>query len=43
LGDRPTTYVEIIQREGTLGFGTDNVRHLYSEVVREQDLLDTSR
>jgi 4-hydroxyphenylpyruvate dioxygenase len=36
LGDRPTTYLEIIQREGTRGFGTRNVRDLYSAVVREQ-------
>jgi 4-hydroxyphenylpyruvate dioxygenase len=43
LGDRPTTYVELIQREGTDGFGTDNVRYLYSEVVRQQDLLDARR
>jgi 4-hydroxyphenylpyruvate dioxygenase len=43
LGDRPTTYFEIIQREGTRGFGTDNVRHLYSEVVREQLLIDAGR
>ncbi len=40
LGDRPTTYLEIIQREGMAGFGTANVRHLYSEVLRERALLD---
>ncbi len=39
LGDRPTTYLEIIQREGMAGFGTANVRHLYSEVLRERALL----
>ncbi len=43
LCDRPTTYLEVIQREGTHGFGTDNVRHLYSEVVREQSLIDAAQ
>ena len=36
LGDRPTTSLEIIQREGMRGFGARNVRDLYAEVVREQ-------
>jgi 4-hydroxyphenylpyruvate dioxygenase len=36
IGARPTTCVEIIQREGTKGFGAHNVRDLYSQVVREQ-------
>jgi 4-hydroxyphenylpyruvate dioxygenase len=38
LGDRPTTYLEIIQRAGTTGFGTQNVRYLYSAVARDQQL-----
>ncbi len=41
LGDRPTTYLEIIQREGTTGFGTQNVHYLYSAVAREQQRADT--
>jgi 4-hydroxyphenylpyruvate dioxygenase len=36
MGDRPTTCLEIIQREGTRGFGAHNVRDLYSQVVQEQ-------
>jgi 4-hydroxyphenylpyruvate dioxygenase len=43
LGDRPTTYLEIIQREGTKGFGAQNVRALYSTVVREQEQSHSSR
>jgi 4-hydroxyphenylpyruvate dioxygenase len=33
IGDRPTLYFEIIQRIGSTGFGTDNVRALYHAVV----------
>ncbi len=43
LGDRPTTYLEIIQREGTSGFGARNVQDLYSTVVREQERIDSGR
>jgi 4-hydroxyphenylpyruvate dioxygenase len=43
IGDRPTTCFEIIQREGTKGFGTHNVRDLYSQVVREQERRERSR
>lgn len=40
IGDRPTTCFEIIQREGTRGFGAHNVRDLYAQVVREQERRD---
>jgi len=43
LGDRPTTCFEIIQREGTRGFGAHNVRDLYAQVVREQERRDFGR
>jgi 4-hydroxyphenylpyruvate dioxygenase len=43
LGDRPTTCFEIIQREGTRGFGAHNVRDLYAQVVREQERRDLGR
>jgi 4-hydroxyphenylpyruvate dioxygenase len=40
IGDRPTVYLEIIQRVGSTGFGHDNVRALYHAVVREQQGRD---
>jgi 4-hydroxyphenylpyruvate dioxygenase len=40
IGDRPTVYLEIIQRVGATGFGHDNVRALYHAVVREQQGRD---
>jgi 4-hydroxyphenylpyruvate dioxygenase len=43
LGDRATTYLEIIQRVGTRGFGNNNIRDLYSTVVREQQRRVTSQ
>jgi 4-hydroxyphenylpyruvate dioxygenase len=43
IGDRPTTCFEIIQREGTRGFGAHNVRDLYSQVVREQERRERSQ
>jgi 4-hydroxyphenylpyruvate dioxygenase len=43
IGDRPTTCFEIIQREGTRGFGAHNVRDLYSQVVREQQRRERSQ
>jgi 4-hydroxyphenylpyruvate dioxygenase len=43
IGDRPTTCFEIIQREGTRGFGAHNVRDLYSQVVREQERRDLTQ
>jgi len=43
IGDRPTTCLEIIQREGTRGFGAHNVRDLYSQVVREQRRREVSQ
>jgi 4-hydroxyphenylpyruvate dioxygenase len=42
IGDRPTTCLEIIQREGTRGFGAHNVRDLYAQVAREQQRREVS-
>ncbi len=33
IGDRPTLYCEIIQRDGATGFGAANIRALYHAVV----------
>ncbi|KAK5167104.1 uncharacterized protein LTR77_007834 [Saxophila tyrrhenica] len=37
LMDRPTVFVEIIQREGFEGFGAGNFRSLFEAIEREQD------
>ncbi|HEV3503955.1 MAG TPA: 4-hydroxyphenylpyruvate dioxygenase, partial [Actinomycetes bacterium] len=36
LGDRPTVFFEIIQREGAKGFGEGNFKALFEAIEREQ-------
>jgi 4-hydroxyphenylpyruvate dioxygenase len=36
LGDRPTLFFEIIQRDGAVGFGEGNFRALFEAIEREQ-------
>jgi 4-hydroxyphenylpyruvate dioxygenase len=35
LHDRPTFFTEIIQRDGALGFGSDNIKALFRALERE--------
>ena len=37
LGDRPTLFFEIIQREGSRGFGAGNFKALFEAIEREQE------
>jgi 4-hydroxyphenylpyruvate dioxygenase len=34
--DRPTLFIEIIQREGATGFGEGNFKALFEAIEREQ-------
>jgi 4-hydroxyphenylpyruvate dioxygenase len=36
MSDRPTVFVEIIQREGATGFGEGNFKALFEAIEREQ-------
>lgn len=36
--DRPTLFIEIIQRKGALGFGEGNFKALFQSIEREQEL-----
>ncbi|MGH9061344.1 MAG: VOC family protein, partial [Acidimicrobiales bacterium] len=36
IGDRPTVFIEIIQREGATGFGAGNFKALFEAIEREQ-------
>jgi 4-hydroxyphenylpyruvate dioxygenase len=36
VGDRPTMFIEIIQREGATGFGEGNFKALFQAIEREQ-------
>lgn len=36
LGDRPTVFLEVIERHGSLGFGKGNFRALFEAIEREQ-------
>ena len=36
ITDRPTVFVEIIQREGAKGFGAGNFKALFEAIEREQ-------
>jgi 4-hydroxyphenylpyruvate dioxygenase len=36
MGDRPTLFLEIIQREGATGFGEGNFKALFEAIEREQ-------
>ncbi|HYG11055.1 MAG TPA: 4-hydroxyphenylpyruvate dioxygenase [Pyrinomonadaceae bacterium] len=38
LHDRPTTFMEIIQRKGARGFGGGNIKALFESIEREQAL-----
>ncbi|KAF0824655.1 4-hydroxyphenylpyruvate dioxygenase [Cytobacillus firmus] len=38
LVDRPTFFIEIIQRKGALGFGDGNFKALFESIEREQEL-----
>ncbi|MDT4907218.1 MAG: 4-hydroxyphenylpyruvate dioxygenase, partial [Pseudonocardiales bacterium] len=38
VGDRPTVFVELIERHGSLGFGKGNFKALFEAIEREQDL-----
>lgn len=38
LLDRPTLFLEVIQRAGSLGFGVGNFKALFEAIEREQDL-----
>jgi 4-hydroxyphenylpyruvate dioxygenase len=37
MGDRPTLFFEIIQREGARGFGAGNFKALFEAIEREQE------
>ncbi|MGI8792144.1 MAG: 4-hydroxyphenylpyruvate dioxygenase [Acidimicrobiales bacterium] len=37
ITDRPTVFIEIIQREGAKGFGAGNFKALFEAIEREQD------
>jgi len=37
LGDRPTIFLEIIERHGARGFGEGNFKALFEAIEREQD------
>jgi len=37
ITDRPTVFIEIIQREGARGFGEGNFKALFESIEREQD------
>jgi 4-hydroxyphenylpyruvate dioxygenase len=38
LGDRPTIFIEIIERHGARGFGDGNFKALFEAIEREQEL-----
>ncbi len=37
LGDRPTVFIELIERHGSLGFGKGNFKALFEAIEREQE------
>ena len=37
VGGRPTMFVELIERQGALGFGSGNIKALFEAVEREQE------
>ena len=37
LGDRPTLFLEIIERHGSRGFGEGNFKALFEAIEREQE------
>ena len=38
IGDRPTMFLEVIERHGARGFGEGNFKALFEAIEREQDL-----
>jgi 4-hydroxyphenylpyruvate dioxygenase len=38
IGDRPTVFLEFIERHGSLGFGKGNFKALFEAIEREQEL-----
>jgi 4-hydroxyphenylpyruvate dioxygenase len=38
VGARPTMFLELIERQGALGFGSGNIKALFEAVEREQEL-----
>jgi len=38
IGDRPTVFLEVIERHGSLGFGKGNFKALFEAIEREQEL-----
>lgn len=38
IQDRPTVFLEVIQREGCSGFGAGNFKSLFEAIEREQEL-----
>jgi 4-hydroxyphenylpyruvate dioxygenase len=38
IGDRPTVFVEVIERHGARGFGDGNFKALFEAIEREQAL-----
>jgi 4-hydroxyphenylpyruvate dioxygenase len=38
LGDRPTLFLELIERHGARGFGEGNFKALFAAIEREQRL-----
>jgi 4-hydroxyphenylpyruvate dioxygenase len=39
--DRPTIFIEIIQRKGATSFGKGNFKALFESIEREQELRGT--
>ena len=38
IGDRPTVFLEVIERHGARGFGDGNFKALFEAIEREQEL-----
>jgi len=41
IEDRPTLFIEIIQRKGAKSFGKGNFKSLFEAIEREQELRGT--
>ncbi|HSU17562.1 4-hydroxyphenylpyruvate dioxygenase [Longimicrobium sp.] len=41
VGSRPTMFIELIERQGALGFGSGNIKALFEAVEREQERRGT--
>lgn len=42
LTNRPTFFIELIQRKGATGFGSGNIRALFEAVERSQAATETA-